>query len=247
MNFSFQLYSARNVSPLNSIFPTLAELGYTQVEGFGALYGEAERLAADLKAAGLSMPTGHFGLDQLEDADSAARIAETLGVETIMCPFVMPADRGETDEDWTKFGERLASIGKALGDRGYPFAWHNHAFEFEPTPTGNMPIDLILGAAPDIGWEFDVAWGVKGNQDPIAWVEKYADRIVAIHVKDIAPEGECLDEDGWADAGHGTMDWPAIMSAVKSKTAAKWFVMEHDKPSDVTRFATRSIEAAKTF
>ena len=35
----FQLYSARNFQPFSAIFPKLANAGYTEVEGYGALYG----------------------------------------------------------------------------------------------------------------------------------------------------------------------------------------------------------------
>ena len=52
------------------------------------------------------------------------------------------------------------------------------------------------------------------------------------------------DEDGWADVGHGVMDWTAIMAALR-KTNARWFVMEHDNPKDHSRFASRSIETAR--
>ena len=36
---SFQLYSARNYPSLEEFLGKLAALGYTQVEGFGGLYG----------------------------------------------------------------------------------------------------------------------------------------------------------------------------------------------------------------
>ena len=62
-----------------------------------------------------------------------------------------------------------------------------------------------------------------------------------VHVKDIAPAGENANEDGWADVGHGTMDWDALYAAAKQFTNARYFVMEHDNPADVDRFASRSI------
>ena len=102
---------------------------------------------------------------------------------------------------------------------------------------------LVLGA---IGVGF-IAWVVRGNADPLEWVDRYGKRITAVHVKDIAPKGENADEDGWADVGHGTIDWKKIMKALREKTPAKVFIMEHDKPSDVGRFARRSIEAANGF
>lgn len=245
MDFSFQLYSARTLEPVTSILPTLAELGYAQAEGFGGLYSDAEGLAAGLKAAGLTMPTGHFGLDQLQDKETALKTAETLGMKTLICPAIPPEQRSQNEDGWKKLADTLASLGEFYSKQGYAFGWHNHDFEFKATDSGKMPMDIILENAPDIIWQCDVAWVVRGKQDPVAWIERYADRITSIHVKDIAPEGECLDEDGWADVGHGVLDWKGIMDTVRSKTKASVFTMEHDKPNDVVRFATRSIEAAK--
>jgi sugar phosphate isomerase/epimerase len=76
-------------------------------------------------------------------------------------------------------------------------------------------------------------------------MDKQGDRITAIHVKDIAPAGEKMDEDGWADVGTGTLDWKQLLADAKSKTRAKYFVAEHDKPSDPIRFARQSIAAVK--
>ena len=86
-----------------------------------------------------------------------------------------------------------------------------------PTETGKLPLEIILDTAPALIWECDVAWVVRGHHDPVAWMQRYADRVTAIHVKDIAPAGECVDEDGWADVGHGTIDWKTIMDFVKAR------------------------------
>jgi sugar phosphate isomerase/epimerase len=246
-DFSFQLYSARNFPPLSDTFELLASLGYKSVEGFGGLYGDRDGLKALLDKSGLTMPTGHFGLDQLKDTENGLKTAEVLGVKTLFCPAV-PRELWEQGEDaWKALAEQLAELGRIYTREGYGFGWHNHHFEFWPTKSGRLPMDIILEGAPDIAWEMDVAWVVRGKNDPLAWIEKYGDRITAIHVKDIAPEGEAVDEDGWADVGHGTMDWQSIMDAVRSKTKAQHFVMEHDNPSDLKRFASRSIEAARKF
>ena len=82
---------------------------------------------------------------------------------------------------------------------------------------------------------------MRGGADPIAELQARAHKVVAVHVKDLATAGECADEDGWADVGHGTLDWLSIMAAVHA-TPAKYFVVEHDKPSDAARFARRSFD-----
>jgi sugar phosphate isomerase/epimerase len=89
--------------------------------------------------------------------------------------------------------------------------------------------------------ELDVAWCVKGGVEPIAWMAKNSDRIAGIHVKDIAPAGEAEDEDGWADVGHGTMDWGRLLTALEG-SSVRHFIVEHDRPNDDRRFARRSLE-----
>ncbi len=247
MDISFQLYSARNFPPVENVLRELAQLGYTQAEPFGGLYNDLDVLARGLRETGLSMPTGHFGLELLKDVGKAAHIAETLGLETLFCPAIPQAERSQEEEGWNRLADTLAQLGRAYEDRGLGFGWHNHAFEFAALPSGALPMDIILSRAPDIAWEMDVAWVVRGGHDPVPWMDRFGQRIVAVHVKDIAPNGQAADEDGWADVGQGTMGWAALIDAIRSKTKASVFVMEHDNPKDAIRFARRSIAAAQAW
>lgn len=248
MTWSFQLYSARNFQPWSNVLKTLGELGYEQVEGFAALYENPASLRAELDRNGLSMPSGHFAIDLLEsDFGKARQIAETLGIRLIACPYIAADQRPDSAEAWRAFGQRLGRIGETAKAAGFDFAWHNHDFEFRPLADGSLPMTHILEAAPGIGWEIDVAWVIRGGADPREWMDRYGSRILAVHVKDIAPAGEAASEDGWADVGHGTVGWKDLVARLRAKTPAKFFIMEHDNPSDYRRFARRSIEAARTF
>jgi sugar phosphate isomerase/epimerase len=191
------------------------------------------------------MPTGHFGIDQLEDTSTALKWAEQLGVKLIVCPWIAPEARGEDNATWTALGERLARLGETYRKAGYRFGWHNHDFEFKPTREGRLPMDILMETAPENDWEMDVAWVVRGGADPVAWLKKYGSRITAVHVKDIAPAGQAVDEGGWADAGHGTIDWNTLQREIKTHAKAQYWVMEHDNPSDFDRFARRSLESAR--
>lgn len=248
MTWSFQLYSARNFQPWNDVVQALGEYGYTQVEGFGGVYEDPAATRALLDANGLAMTSGHFSIDLLEsDFAKAKDIAKTLGIKLVACPYLNADVRPTDAAGWRKFGERLNAVGKKAKDAGMAFAWHNHDFEFKALPDGSVPQTHILEAAPDIGWEMDVAWVIRGGADPKKWISDYASRIVAVHVKDIAPKGEATNEDGWADVGHGTVDWKGLIAQFKAETKARYYVMEHDNPSDFRRFAKRSIEAANKF
>lgn len=249
----FQLYSARNFLPFSNIFKKLAAAGYKQVEGYGAMYASLDEaglkaLREELDANGLSMPTGHFGLDLLEgDPEKALNIAKVLGVKAIYCPYLMPDQRPADAAGWFAFGKRLQEVGKPFVDAGLTFGWHNHDFEFKTLADGSTPQEQILAGGPDLKWEADIAWIVRGDADPFSWIESYGKRITAVHVKDIAPKGENTDEDGWADVGHGTLDWKGLIDALKSKSATQNFVVEHDNPKDIDRLISRSIASFKSY
>lgn len=249
MNVSMQLYSARNFGPWTGIIKSLADLGYTQVEGFGGVYEDPAAFRALLDQHGLSMPSGHFfPLGSFEDGlEKSIAAAKALGMKQLYCPA--PEDdlrNGADAAAWTAFAKRLEEAGKKVRDQGLRFGWHNHHWEFMTLPTGETPMTILLETAPTIEWEADIAWIVRGGADPLEWIGAHKNRITAAHVKDIAPQGECTDEDGWADVGHGTMDWKAITSKLR-EIGVELFVMEHDNPSDFNRFAARSLEAFRTY
>lgn len=243
MDISLQLYSARNEASLDATLRSLKQLGYDDVEGWGGQFADPKALAASLEAAGLKMPTAHIGYAQLEDTARTIDIAKTVGITTIYCPAPpTPAYRIGMG-DWGALAEGLAKIGAALNAAGIGLGYHNHNWEFGTGADGKRSIELLLGSG--LEWEMDLAWLVRAGEDPLVWMDKLGDRITAIHVKDLAPKGEALDEDGWADVGHGTLDWKSLLDAASKKTKVKYLVMEHDKPNDALRFARRSIHSVK--
>ena len=172
--------------------------------------------------------------------DLAIEIAQTLGVKHAFVPYLDAPDRPTDADGWRAFGARVEKAGTPLVAAGMSYGWHNHDFEFVALPDGTMPIDALYEGGPSLTLEFDLAWCARAGQDPFLWIEKLAPRIITAHVKDIAADGENLDQDGWSDVGQGTMDWAGLMGALR-KTDCELFIVEHDNPSDDQRFATSSI------
>lgn len=241
---SFQLYSARKFPPLDSQLALLAELGYRNVEPFGALYGDVDALAAGLAKHGLAAPSAHFDLSMLENEPARAiDIAEKLGVELVVAPYLVAELRPTDAAGWRDLGSRLSLARQRLEDSGLDLGWHNHDFEFVKLADGSVPLDLILEADPELLWEADVAWMFRAGVDPAAWLDRYADRIGSLHVKDVAPPGGNVDEDGWADIGHGVLDFPAIIAAAR-RAGVELYIVEHDNPSDLRRMARNAMATA---
>ncbi|MEX0365211.1 MAG: sugar phosphate isomerase/epimerase family protein [Ruegeria sp.] len=247
MSVSYQLYSSRNFTPWSNVIETLAELGYTQVEGFAAVYDDPVTFRQLLDENGLSMPSGHFSIEALEDDfDATVAQARLLGVQKIFAPYLGEEDRACDTAGWTDFASRLSAIGDKLRNAGFGFGWHNHDFEFSPLEDGGIPMRILLESDSALEWEADIAWVIRGGADPFEWIETYGHRITAAHVKDIAPDGQNADEDGWSDLGRGIVDWAGLTASLRSK-GVTLFIMEHDNPSDDARFARNSIETFKSF
>jgi sugar phosphate isomerase/epimerase len=246
-DLSFQLFSSRASDSMEEQLSLLAELGYSDVQPF--FFGppaDAQAPARDaalVRAHGLTAKSGHFTLDLFEgQPDMVEAIARAYGSTLVVCPWINPEDRPTTVAGWQAFGARFAAITADMARRGLAFAYHNHDFEMVPLPDGSYPIDHLLGET--VPFEPDLAWMVVGGADPLPFLRKYAGRIPAVHVKDLAAPGTCLDEKGFADLGHGVMDWQTLWDASVA-AGAGLMVVEHDLPSDWRRFARRSIETMR--
>jgi sugar phosphate isomerase/epimerase len=240
-----QIYSGRKFPPIEAQFETIARSGFTNIETFGPLYDDVEATKRMLDTHGLTAKSGHFSVAMVEgESGRAIEIAKRLGVEVVVAPYLMPAERPATLEGWKKMGTRLLAIGERLSAAGLRFAWHNHDFEFLRLPDGSLPIEHVLGDR--LLWEADLAWVIRGGADPRRWIDRYRGRMPLVHVKDIAPAGEKKDEDSWADVGTGTVPWTELWPLCVA-AGAEIMVAEHDNPNDFDRFAHVSAAAMRSY
>ena len=245
-DFSYQLYSSRKAQSLSRTLSMLAQLGLRQVEGYGALVADADARASLTQALadeGLSMTSTHAGLETLRHQQAELlSLAPAVGLQAVFVPFLATDDRPHDADGWRAFGQELARLGAPFVDAGLKFGWHNHDFEFHPLADGSFPIEH-LAAVEGLALELDVAWIFVAGQDPDAWLERLRPRIAALHVKDRAPAGANVQEDGWADVGDGVLDWARLLREWPGQLPT--LVLEHDNPSDDERFARRSSQALK--
>ena len=241
---AYQLYCSRNFPPIDDTLAMLAGAGYRAVEGYGGLYGELEALKAGLDRNGLSMPSGHFGLDMVEgDPARTLEIARTIGIQKVFVPWISPDQRGTDLDSWRTFANRVAAALAPIRDAGHAVGWHNHDWDFAPVG-GTTPMDLMVDAGLDL--ELDLGWVTRAGLDPVDTLRRFSGRVRAVHVKDIAPQGENAEEDGWADVGHGIQTWPVIKAELDAQ-GIDHFVIEHDNPADHARFARRSLETVQAW
>ena len=100
-------------------------------------------------------------------------IAKAVGIETIYCPYLLPDQRPDSGKGWHAFGQRLQKAGAPYRDAGLGFGWHNHDFEFKKTADGALPQTAIFEGGPDLEWEADIAWVIRGGADPLQWIDDH--------------------------------------------------------------------------
>ncbi|MDD9959425.1 MAG: sugar phosphate isomerase/epimerase [Gammaproteobacteria bacterium] len=243
IELSYQLYSSRNSPDLSATLKMISGCGYSQVEGYADLVNDkkaAESLSELLQKENLQMPSCHFNLEDLrESPDSIIEISNIFDINKIYIPYLDELDRPNDISGWKKFAEKLDIVAKPFEKAGIEVGWHNHDFEFMFIDSSIRPIDVILTTCESISLEFDIAWAVRADTDPLKFIHQYSSRISAVHLKDIDLEKDSSEEDGWADVGYGTMNWEQLFPVLLSANI-EYFVVEHDNPLDDHRFASRS-------
>lgn len=123
--------------------------------------------------------------------------------------------------------------------------YHNHAMEFNRVATqeqrdklkgnpfaefmkvGDQIYDLMLkGTDPSkVYFEMDVYWTVMGQNDPVEYLRKYADRIKVVHIKDRAVLGQS-----------GMMNFEMIFKQLQANGIKDYFVELEQMPDGRTQF-----------
>ena len=232
MRISVQLYSIRDAGDLDAQLSIAREAGYDHVESVATHGLRPDEFAARLAAHGLRLSSMHVALAILEDAARVADIVEACrltGCNLVVMPWLPMGERPATAAGWRAIGTRLAGIGDALAAHGLQLAYHNHDWELHAYE-GRAALEWIFCATTprQLRWEADLGWVRRAGADPLAWTERLADRLVAVHAKDIAAPGSAVDEDGWSALGAGIVGWQRLLPALKPRVDL--FIFEHDRP-----------------
>jgi sugar phosphate isomerase/epimerase len=248
-----QLFTFFNVIDVDvdGTLKRIAEIGYIEIESAfskkGGYYGYTpKQFAALLKSLGLiwkshhvlgapfklppgakmplgadgkpiSLPPMHNLRDNMQEiVDQAAE----GGVEYLVCATT-PIN---TLDDIKSSIEVLNRTDEACKKAGLRFAYHNHDAEFRAVE-GKIPYQMILSETT-MKMELDLAWTVKGGQDPVELFKQNPGRFPLWHVKDLDNTHEII-----LPAGAGTIDFKRIFA--ESETAGlKFYFVEHDMPKD---------------
>jgi sugar phosphate isomerase/epimerase len=242
---SVQLHTLRSFGDLDRTLDAVVAAGYKNVELVGTHLENPQATRASLEAHDQKAPTGHAGIAALRERfDATVAACRIIGVSQLFMPAVPPEQRGMDAAGWSALGRELGDFARRLEAQGIGLGYHNHDWELQ-RKDGGRALDLLFAAAGSpLRWQVDVAWLVRGGADPKAWIARHRPLIVSAHVKDIAPPGTNLDQDGWADVGAGVLDWRDLWR-VCHNAGVVWMVVEHDRPSDPAKSIAASFDFLK--
>ncbi len=160
-----------------------------------------------------------------------------------------PKDRAATSADYKRLGHALTELGKRTADLGISLGYHNHMGSLGERPE---ELEQILEAA-DARYaklELDIAHYFQGGGDPVKAVEKYGDRLLFLHIKDVerlsgAPGAK--DSYRFVELGRGLVDIPAVFEALRKVNFRGWAIVELDSVPDKARTPKESAIISKKY
>ena len=246
MKLSVQIYSVRNAGDFDTQLELARAAGFAWIESVGTHNLAPAKFAQKLTDHGLKLSSMHAGLELLETRpEHVVEACRATSCGLVVMPWLPRGEISATGGGWAAMGERLAGIGDALAAQTLRFAYHNHDFEFLRYD-GRMAIEWLFDAAPgaSLGWEADLGWVRRAGEDPMRWIHRYAERLVAVHAKDIALDGPRRGEDGWCTLGQGIVGWDKLLPELREH--CELFIFEHDNPGNYLETLRSSLQLMRS-
>lgn len=243
-----QLYSLRNQfkADVDGSLKTISDWGLTNLEGGGTYGLSFEEFDGMLDKYGLDVVSVGASYDDLKDnPEKVLANAKQFGAKYVMCAWISH-DGNNFDISKTKEAvDVFNKAGKLLKDAGITLAYHAHGYEFRPYEDGTL-FDYMAQNAENFAFEMDVYWVQHGGEDPLALMNRYPDKFVLLHLKDMA-KGTPKDNTGHADVetnvvlGMGEVDIAGVVNRAKELGVVEYMFIE-DECSRVVEQVPQSLK-----
>lgn len=236
---ALQLYSVRSAGNFAARCALAHHTGYRWVETeatYGLSRTEFCQLLHEYQLGLISM---HVDLHELADLNGLMEIMQACQCQTLVMPWLDEAERPQDYQAWMDLAQRLQNYAQTLASNGLRLAYHNHAFELATLATGECILDCILQHAPAVYWQADLAWVARAGAPVTRLIERYAARIISVHVKDLHLQRHSVAENDWAILGQGDLPWPAYLEKLSPELTD--YIVEHDQPLDAATMANQGL------
>lgn len=186
MKYGVQLYSIRDITKddFDKALEQVAQMGYSLVESAGFFDHGAEEVKKMLEKHGLTLCSTHTSFKSVDnDIDSVIEFHRTVGCKDIIIPGAPLSTKEEVDH----LVDVINAVQPKVEAAGMRLHYHNHSKEFMPNNDG-MIVEDELAKRTNVLFELDTFWIFNAGLDPIEIIDKYADRVLFVHLKDGIPQ-----------------------------------------------------------
>ena len=272
LKVGLQLYSVRDKMEQNmeETLKAVKEMGYDCVEFAGYFGKSAQEVKAILDKLGLECASVHQTYDVfLDNPDENIEYIKTLGAKFCAIPWMGIEDQ-KGYPGFKKAVEDIKKVASLLKENGITMLYHNHDFEFEKFEDKYLFDWLYETVGLDLlKPEIDTCWVKYAGEDPCKYLEKYAENIDVVHLKDFdckkfasGPVYALIDNSGkenktennnednefkFKSLGSGLQNFEEILNSVE-KTNVQYVIVEQDQWYDDNslELARKSREYLKT-
>lgn len=224
-----QLYTvrehARTPGEIARALAQVSKIGYraVQVSGIGKI--ELPELRRILDGEGLRAVATHTPLGRLVGETQAVLDEHrTIGADYCACPG-LPVEMHNPD-GYRKAAVDLSRVGEFFSRHGLRLGYHNHSGEFIRYD-GRAGLEILLDESDPryLEAEIDTYWVAFAGGEPSAWCRRYAGRLTAVHLKDMAYKAGVKQV--MTEVGEGNLNWPGILAACR-EAGTRYYLVEQD-------------------
>jgi inosose dehydratase len=234
------------------------EIGYSGVERGQRMPADTEGLRAYLDKYDIALCggwcSGHLLVRDVKDEIAAVtqQVDQFIALNSpclvyAECSNTVQGDIGTPVNDRPKlsrdavhaYAKKLSELAKWMADRGMPLAYHHHmGSSIEDEDDVNW---LMEASSPEVHLLYDTGHLLFGGADIMRVLDRWADRVLHVHFKDIRPEVvrdvrenrksflDAVIAGAFTVPGDGCIDFQAVTDKLKAMDYNGWIVVEAEQ------------------
>lgn len=248
-----QLYTLRDYTQTEKdiayTLQQVASMGYRSVHCSALGPIAPEKLRDLLDQNGLTCAITHIAPHRLlNDLPAVIREHQILSCKNIGLSIMPEQYRGSL-EGLRAFERNFSTVVHQIKDAGMHFHYHNHDVEFIREGKQTL-LDILLEEMPDAHLLLCAFWAQVAGANPLELLDRYANRIEVIHLKDMAvyPFSKSIgDQRMMVPVLEGNMNYEAILAKCNRIPTLTHALVEQDicqgNPFACMQTSLRNIEA----
>ena len=208
-------------------------LGYTDVEllwSFGNFGRTPQQVRATLDKEGLRAPSAHIAPEIIVASSWSKSLddARLIGHRFLIVPS-LPNETKLSIDEWKAWADKFNTAGAAAKSAGVALGFHNEPDHMKAIG-GVVPYDAFVERLDPsvVRLQLDVGNMLLGGGDPMRYLERYRDRYVSFHVKDVV-----ADRSRDTELGTGSFDFKRFFAAVPQVDDKPCYVEQEDAADEM--------------